>query len=65
MYVCSFKVVLILCELKSQYGHFWIHQGIWIYKDNGGRVVNECVANMEIHMMQPYVKSSKIKILSS
>ena len=25
------------CELKSQYGHFFTHHGMWMYSDSGGR----------------------------
>jgi hypothetical protein len=26
------------CELKSQYGHFFTHQGQWIYSESGGSI---------------------------
>ena len=27
------------CELKSQYGHFLTHHGMWIYKESGDELV--------------------------
>src|SRR5690606_26591651 len=36
IYSCSGIPCLTACELKSQYGHFWIHHGIWIYSARGG-----------------------------
>ena len=39
-YASSSSVVLMVCELKSQYGHFCRHQGMWMYKDSGGSAVS-------------------------